>query len=61
MKMSTAITRLIPTMQSLALTADSYKFYKKKKKTAADFMGQGVKTIVGLELMKETSNVVESF
>jgi len=58
--MANAILNLIPLAQSTALAADSFKFSKKKKKTAGDFMGQGVKTIVGLEIMGETSNIIGS-
>jgi len=54
-KMVTKILNLIPTMQSLALASDNYNFVKKKKKS---FVKQGVKNIVGIEIMKETANLI---
>lgn len=48
-------------MQGAALAGDNLEFYKKKKKTTGDFMGQGIKNIVGASLIGETSNVLHSF
>lgn len=59
--MTKAILRTIPIMQSTALAAEGHKFFKKKKKGVGDFMGHTAKTIVGVELTKETANVIESF
>jgi len=55
------ILQMIPVMQSTALAGDNLKFAKKKDKDASDFMGQGVKNIIGLELTSETANIIESF
>jgi hypothetical protein len=45
------LLKLIPTFQSIALLEDNLP--KKKK----DFVKQGVKNIVGLELIKETAKL----
>jgi len=45
-------SKLIPTMQSLALLGDNYSYVKKKKKNV---LKQGVKNIVGLSLIKATA------
>jgi len=53
----TDILKLIPTMQSTALLSDNVKFTKKKK-SSVDFIGQGVKNIVGVNLIKETAGFI---
>lgn len=58
--MAGPIISTIPTFQAAALAGDSYEFYKKKKKTAGDFMGQGVKTIVGVSIIGATANIIGS-
>ena len=52
---------IITIMQGAALAGDNIKFSKKKNKDVGDFMGQGVKNIVGASLIGETANVLHSF
>ena len=59
--MSKQILRLIPVMQGLTLAGENYKLLNKKKKTTKDMVGMGFKNIVGVEMMKETANIVEDF
>lgn len=59
--MANGILRLIPMAQSAALAGDSIEFAKRKKKDVGDFMGQGVKTIVGASLIGETADILGSF
>ncbi len=47
--------------QSVALAGDNIEFVNKKNKKVGDFMGQGVKTIVGASLIGETANIIGSF
>lgn len=51
--MANNILKLVPILQSSALVSDNFKFVKKKKKS---FLKQGVKNVIALELIKETSN-----
>lgn len=55
-----AILGLVPLMQSTAIVAENVKFAKKKDKDIADFAKVGVKNIVGIELTKETANIIGS-
>ena len=59
--MSKQILRLIPVMQGLTLAGENYKLLNKKKKKTKDMVGTSVKTLVGINLMKETANVIEDF
>ena len=59
--MAGSILGIVPIAQSVALAADNVGFAKKKNKDAGDFMGQGVKNIVGASLIGETANVIGSF
>ena len=52
---------IITIMQGAALVGDNIEFAKKKKKDTMDFMGQGIKNIVGVSLIGETANVLHSF
>ena len=56
-----AILNLVPLAQSSAILAENIKLVKKPNKKATDFIGTGVKTLVGLELTKETSNLIGGF
>jgi len=56
-----AILQLIPVMQSATIAGENVKLLKKKDKKAGDFIGMGVKNIVGIELTKMTANEVEGF
>jgi hypothetical protein len=46
------ILKLTPTMMSIALMSDNYSFSKQKKK---DFLKQGIKNIVGVNLIKASA------
>ena len=59
--MASKILGLVPIAQSLALAGDGFKFAEKKDKDTMDFVGQGVKSIVGVKLIGETANIIESF
>ncbi len=48
-------------MQSASLAGDNISFAKKKNKNTEDFIGQGVKNIVGISLIGETANILKSF
>lgn len=59
--MTKAILGLIPTMQSLSLASHNYGLLKKRKKKTGDFIKHGVGNIVGIEMLKETGNIIESY
>ena len=42
-------------MQSIALASHNVEFVKKEKKTAGDFIGQGVTNIIGASMINETA------
>ncbi len=56
-----AILNLIPLAQSAAILSENVRLAKKKDKGVGDFMGTGVKTLVGLELTKETADLIGKF
>jgi hypothetical protein len=51
------LLKLTPTMMSIALLNDNLEFSQKKKK---NFVKQGVKNIVGVNLIKVTSDYAGS-
>lgn len=53
----TDIAKIIPTMQSVALVNENLKDMKKKKGTGK-MTEMGVKNIVGINLMKETADLI---
>ena len=53
------ILGLAPTMQSIALAGENVKFVNKKKKKMGDFVGLGVKNIVGVEMIKAQADIIE--
>lgn len=53
------ILRLAPTMQSAALLGYNMKMMKKKKKKVGDFVGMGMTNIVGVEMIKAQSDIIE--
>jgi len=55
-----AILNLVPLAQSAAILSENIKLATKKDKKATDFLGTGVKTLVGIELQKETANIIGS-
>ena len=59
--MSAALLKIIPIMPSAMIAGENVKLLKKKNKTAGDFIGTGVKNIVGIELTKLTANEIEGF
>ena len=56
-----AILDIVPIAQSSALLGENLKFLKKKQKDVEDFTGHTVKNIVGIKLLGETANIIESF
>ena len=54
------ILNLIPLTQSTALLGENMKLLKKKKKSSKDFIGTGVKNIVGSALIKEQASFIGS-
>jgi len=56
-----AILQLIPIMQSETIAGENIKLLNKKNKTSKDFIGTGVKNIIGIELTKLTANEIEGF
>ncbi len=61
MTAAAAILSLVPLAQAAAIAGDNIKFLEKKDKNAIDFVGQGTKNIVGLELTKLTANEIAGF
>ena len=53
-----AILNIVPLMQSTAILSENIKLAKKKNKNVSDFIGTGVKTIVGIGLTKDTANLI---
>lgn len=53
-----ALLNLAQTGQALALTGESLKLVKKKNKKVKDIVGLGVKTIVGIELIKAQGRLI---
>ena len=56
-----AILNLVPLAQSAAILSENVRLAKKKDKDVEDFLGTGVKNIVGLKLTKETANIIKGF
>ncbi len=56
-----AILNLVPLAQSTAILSENVRLAKKKDKGVGDFMGSGVKTLVGLKLTKETADIIKGF
>jgi hypothetical protein len=54
---STKILKLIPTMQGLELLNENVKFANKKNKKSSDFIGVGIKNIVGINLINEVASL----
>lgn len=54
------ILETIPLIQSSSLLGENMKLYKKKNKTSKDFIESGIKNIVGVKLIGETSNIIGS-
>ena len=57
--MTNKILKTIPVIQSGVILKDNLDFMNKKKKKSSDFVKQGVRNIVGLSLISETSNFLE--
>lgn len=53
------ILRIVPAIQSASLLNENAKLLKKKKLKTEDFMGAGVKTIIGAEFIKAESDIIE--
>jgi len=55
---SKQILNLIPTVQAAALVGENVRVAKKKKVDSKDFIGLGVKNIVGIEVIKLESGLI---
>jgi hypothetical protein len=44
--------------QSAALASDSFSLLRKKKKRASDFLGTGVRSMVGTSLLKSQAELI---
>ncbi len=55
---SKQILNLIPTVQAAALVGENLRVAKKKKVDSKDFIGLGVKNIVGIEVIKLESGLI---
>jgi len=52
------IAGLIPTMYSVALLGENLKILNKKKTKSKDFLGLGMKNIIGTSLIKVESDII---
>ena len=59
--MNKAILNLIPLAHSAALLSENVKLLKKKDKTTKDFIGTGVKNVIGAEFIKMESDLIGGF
>ena len=57
--MTKDILKLIPVIQSASVLEDNIEFTEKKSKKSKDFIKQGVKNVVGISLIKTTSNLID--
>jgi hypothetical protein len=55
------ILKIAPLMQSAMILNENVKLFKKKKKKSSDFIGVGVKSMIGMEFIKAESNLIGSF
>lgn len=53
-----ALLGIVPTLHSAALLGENIKFAKKKDKKATDFVGMGMKNIVGTKLIKSEADLI---
>ena len=53
----TDIMKIVPTMSATALLADNVKYTHKNKYTTKSMINQGVKNIVGTNLITETAKL----
>jgi len=54
------IMNLIPTIQAAALLNENVKVTKKKKVSTGDLVGLGAKNLVGIELIKLESTLINT-
>lgn len=59
MNYSNILALAIP-LQSAALAGENAKLLKKKDKDVKDFVGMGIKNIIGISLIKEQANLIGS-
>ncbi len=59
MSAAKAILGLAPLAQSIMLAEENLKLAKKKKKSPKDFIGVGIKTIIGAEFIKLESDIIK--
>ncbi len=55
------ILGLIPAIQSATLLKENIKLAKKKNKKVGDFVGVGIKNIIGTELIKAEADLIGGF
>lgn len=53
------ILKIAPTLQAASLVGENIKVAKKKNKSTKDIVGLGVKNIVGTNLIKLESDLIE--
>ena len=61
MTASKEILKIIPIVQSASLAGENVKHFKKKKKKSEDFIGMGVKNIIGTEFIKIQAQAIGDF
>ncbi len=55
-----SLLNLAQAAQALALTTEGVRVAKKKQKTTKDIVGLGVKSIVGISLIRETGKIIST-
>jgi hypothetical protein len=53
------ILKLIPIVQSVAVLKDNIEFTDKPSRNTKDFLRQGIKNVIGVSLIKTTSNFID--
>ncbi len=56
-----AILNLVPLAHSTAILSENVKLAKKKDKKVGDFVGTGIKTIIGTEFIKMEADLIGGF
>ncbi len=55
------ILKIVPTLQAISVMDENLKLVEKKKKKSKDFIGTGVKNIIGIEFTKISSQLTGGF
>ena len=56
-----AVLNLVPLAHSAAIVSENVKLAKKKEKKVGDFVGVGVKNIIGTEFVKMEIDLIGGF